>query len=390
MKNARRIVGAVKNRIKWIFFTGVFYVLRIFPIQKNKVFLMNYYGKGYGDNSKYICKKLLSEKKEIDLVWGVNDLKTEFPDGVRKVKCETLRYIYELCTAKVWVDNCRKPIYVRKRKGQYYIQTWHGDIGPKKVEKDASAILYPSYIKAAMNDSSMADLFVSGNRWCTELYKKSFWYNGEVVKCGYPRRDILYSITSQKVNLIKKELNINSNSRLVLYAPTFRKNQMDLSVYMVDWNSITKELENKFGGEWKVLIRLHPNISSYSDKLILSDNIINVTEYPDMQELMAISDICISDYSSSIFEFVITGKPGFIFAKDYQEYKKEQDVWLNIDELFLPFAQSDEELIVNIKEFDYEKYKKEHRFFYDEIIGMYKEGNASEYLANIISKKCFI
>ena len=109
----------------------------------------------------------------------------------------SIKWIYEVVTAKVWIDNSRKLRYVRKRKGQFYIQTWHGDIGMKKVEKDAIQSLPYEYVQAAKNDSKMADLFVAGNEWITQQYKNAFWYDGPVAKCGYPRRDILYRENNQ-------------------------------------------------------------------------------------------------------------------------------------------------------------------------------------------------
>lgn len=138
----RRIIKGLKLRSVWTIKTFMFYIFRICPIKKNKVVFTNYYGKGYGDNAKYIAEEIIKQNIRLDLVWLVNDLDYHVPNEIRKVKYDTIASIYEMVTAKVWIDNCRKQIYVRKRKSQFYIQTWHGDIGFKKVEKEAKKSLY--------------------------------------------------------------------------------------------------------------------------------------------------------------------------------------------------------------------------------------------------------
>lgn len=384
----KKIMTAVFRRVKWYCYTLFMYVCRICPVNTRKVLFMNFFGKGYGDNAKYICEYLRSCGDKLKLVWVVSDMKAVLPDGVKKVRYMSLRYFFELSTAKVWVDNCRKQPYIKKRRKQFYIQTWHGDIGPKKVEGEVLNTLYASYVKSAKKDSRMADLCVSGNRAFSERYRTAFWYEGKIAECGYPRRDILFSITKERENAIKSTINIDADKRIALYAPTFRSGQTNLSLYSVAWDAVRESFSEKFGGEWIVLVRLHPNISTMSAEMDFTDNVIDVTNFPDMQELLAISDACISDYSSSVFEFAVTGKPGFILAKDYPQYKKERDVLFDLNDTFLPFAESDAELIERIREFDAEKYaEKLNSFLYDQI-GYFKEGNASEYIGKVILTEC--
>lgn len=381
----KRLINAVLLRLEWGFKIFLFYFFRMFPIKNNKVVITSYFGKGYGDNAKYIAEELLKEEK-FDIVWLLGDLSDELPNAIRKVKYDSFAAIYELATAKIWIDNCRKPIYARKRFNQYYIQTWHGDIGNKRVENDANDSLYNSYIKMAKRDSKMADLFVSGNQWMTEKYRTSFWYEGEVAKCGYPRRDILYSDT-EKIWFFKKKLGVSEDSKICLYAPTFRKANngiIDLSVYDVDWDSVLNALKQRFGGEWTILIRLHPNISQYSKQLSIPNKAMNVTDYPDMQELMAVSDICITDYSSSVYDFAVTKKPGFIFAKDLSDYLKDRGTYFDFSDTPFVVAETNEALIEAISNFDFVEYEEKHEHFYRDILGMYSEGNASEYICGVI------
>lgn len=383
-----RLIKALGRRILWACYAIIMIVFRVFPINDNKVVVVNYFGKGYGDNAKYILERLLGINKQLDLVWALQNMSDFLPKEVRPVKYMSLKYFYELSTAKVWVDNCRKQAYIKKRKGQYYIQTWHGDIGPKKVEGEAIHDLYNSYIKAAKKDSKMADLFVSGNASFSERYRTAFWYYGEIAECGYPRRDILFSMVEDSKKSIMESIGIPKGCKIVLYAPTFRSGDVDLSMYMLNWSDVIESLAKRFGGDWIVLVRLHPNISELSSKLMLPKEAIDVTNYPDMQELLAVSDVCISDYSSSLFEFAVTGRPGFICAKDYLKYKEGRDVYIELDKTFFPFAQSEEELLRSIEQFDDSVYQERLFDFLHNQIGYLEDGHASEYIGNVIISKC--
>ena len=150
--------------------------MRIFPIKKNKIVITSFYGKGYGDSSKYICNYLINNQKEnVEIVWLVNDISdNNLPKEIKAVKYKSLRAIYERVTAKIWIDNARKHDYELKRKDQYYIQLWHSSLRLKKIEKDAINYLPKTYIKNAIHDSKMIDLMVAGCEFSYNTYKNSF------------------------------------------------------------------------------------------------------------------------------------------------------------------------------------------------------------------------
>lgn len=357
----------VINRIFYIFKNLMFKVMGYtfiytMPIKDKKVVVCNFYGKGYGCNPKYIVEEIIKQNLNYNIVWMVNDINTQkddFPKEIKLVKYGTIRALYELSTAKIWIDNSRKHFYPpKKRKSQYYIQTWHGGIGVKAVEKSVQNNLSKGYIKNAINDSKMADLFISNSKWCTKLYKENFWYNGEILECGSPRVDILFNENTELKNKIFKLYNLDGNKNIMLYAPTFR-NSMDINIYKLDYEKCIEALKNKFSGEWIIFIRLHPNIAHLSDKITCDKNVINVTKYSDMQELLSISDILITDFSGSMFEFSYLKKPIFIYTEDYEEYKKERSFTMDIDNLPFRVNQNNEELINDINEFCEVKYNKD-------------------------------
>ena len=145
-------------------------------------------------------------------------------------------------------------------------------------------------------------------------------------------------------------------------------------------------MERRFGGEWVGLVRLHPNFSRFSKMLNLPANVIDVTNYSDMQELLLVSDACITDYSSCIFEFSIDGKPGFIYAPDFDAFKQDRDVYYEITDTPFPVSTSLEGLNDSIIKFDENTYAARHKEFYSSFIRLYKCDNSAEKVADIIEE----
>lgn len=106
------------------------------------------------------------------------------------------------------------------------------------------------------------------------------------MECGYPRNNILVKDHSIYHYKIRKHFNLNKNIHIVLYAPTYRKGRKT-DMYMVDYKTLFNALEKRFGGEWKVLVRLHPTMSDKDSELKYGENVINASKYDDMQEFMA-------------------------------------------------------------------------------------------------------
>ena len=106
----------------------------------------------------------------------------------------------------------------------------------------------------------------------------------------------------------------------------------------------------------KILLRFHPTVRKFANANVNTGNLINVTNYPDIQELMMISDIAITDYSSWIYDFVLSKKPGFIYASDIELYNDERGFYYPLERTPFPIATNNEELIKNILNFDNNEY----------------------------------
>lgn len=365
----------VARRVFWL-------LCRVLPVQKNKIVFQSYYGRGYGDNPKYIAEQL--PKEGLKFVWVTNGKEPpNTPPYFKTVRFRGFRYIYEMSTAKIWVDNSRKA-YCMKKKNQYYMQTWHGGYTLKKVEKAVEAQLSENYVRQAKFDATVTDVMLSNCDELTGIYRRDFWYDdGEILQCGLPRNDRLFSFTEEDAAQIRKQIGVKEDTRLLLYAPTFRKN-FGLEAYTLDYARCCKALTEKFGGEWKILLRLHPNIFEKADGIELDEQYVcNVSRYPDIQELYAISEILITDYSSVIFDFALLNRRALFYADDIADYVTDRGFYTDLFGFPFPVCQSNEELENCIAGFDDEKYFADLKQFFEEE-NFNENGHASEAAANWI------
>jgi CDP-glycerol glycerophosphotransferase len=328
-------------------------------------------------------------KDRFDVVWAFNNPETKKQlTSFRQVRIISLRYFYELCTAKVVITNFRTTDLFVKRKSQYYIQTWHSSLRLKQIEKDAEHVLPPGYVQMAKKDSMKCDLLLSGCKYSTDIFKRSFWYDGEIFEHGTPRNDVLFQNNHSQRDKVMKALNISRESKVLLYAPTFRNNE-NLDIYNLDWGLITEKLRERFGNEWVILVKLHPHLISKSDQLIFGGNVIDVTSYDDMQELLHTADVLISDYSSLMFDYSISHRPCFLYVPDVEEYTgQDRKLYFNLKELPFITAVNHDELLKKIGQFDHDVYKRNLNEFLTSI-GSFEEGKAAEHVANRINEICF-
>ena len=139
-------------------------------------------------------------------------------------------------------------------------------------------------------------------------------------------------------------MGLPAEKRLLLYAPTFRKDK-GLEAYDMDYARCVKALERRFGGEWLILAKLHPNIAEKASQLDLDPRyIVNASGYPDIQELYLACDGLVTDYSSVMFDYLITGKPCFLYVNDLAAYKADRNFTFDIDKLPFPRAEDNGQL----------------------------------------------
>lgn len=351
---------------------------------ENKIVFCNFNGKGYGCNPKYIAEEIIHRNLNYDLVWLVSDDDYFVPKEIRKVKFFSSEACMELSTAKIIINNVKGELNFKKRKDQFYIQTWHAGFSVKKLEKEARKSLPLSYIKESKDESKITDMIVSNSKLQSEDYKNNFWCKAEIFECGLPRNDIYTNCNNEKYILsIKEKLSIPQHYKLLLFAPTFRGGENSYESYDFDPNVILKFLETTRNGKWMILSRFHPNV--HIENSLNTNNIRDVSYYSDTQDLLLISDILVTDYSSVMFEFTQMRKEVYLYIPDFDEYKKIRGFKKAFYELELPRCKTFEELKESIKSFDEKKYaiiSEQLRKKYSE----FDRGNAASLIVDRIEK----
>lgn len=356
-----------------------------FPLDKKKVVFSNFNGGGYGDNPKFIAEEFLRRDSGFQLYWVAASPDYVFPAGIRPVRPNTAAFAYHMATAAFWVDNTRKLYYFKKRPEQYYIQTWHGGPGLKKVEMDCESALSKEYIAWAKNDSRYIDLFLSCCKWCSDLYHRSFWYNGALLEKGIPKNDMYFEDQAPYQEKVRSYFHLPADVRLVMYAPTYRDNRKT-DMYNLNYEMLRETLSKRFGGEWAVLVRLHPNVNYHDYPITYTNRIVNASPYENMQELLAATDVIISDYSGCAFDFLTLDRPGFLYAEDYEEIRRTKDYYFSLEELPFTLAFSNQELMDHILHFDEDLYAKKCQI-YREQIQYFDTGHAAEAVVDVMVER---
>lgn len=387
------MVAKEKDTINWDKYTREYDIQEYsnYPIAGRKII---FYAMGrYSGHGKAITESLLAFRNDLDLVWIVTNehLKAKVPSGVRVVCVLNRRkVVYEMETAKCWIyENPVSTDYI-KRLEQYYIQIKHwssitlktfGSILHKFRNESEAVALW-------QHNGRIMDYIFVGSDFDEKTCRQGFCFEKEAIRVGSPRSDILFKGQEIKDKIFSL-WHIDKEIRIALYAPTFRikeggkasKNIQDIP--QIDFYQVKKALERKFGGKWIFFLRFHPMHSV--DKIgSLPSFIKDVTQYEDGEELVAVSDIMITDYSSIMFEGAYIEKPVFLYAADYKEYTtEEREFWIDYNTLPFPLAESNEELCQCITDFDREKYERDVTDFLNKY-GVHEDGHASERAAAFI------
>lgn len=393
----------------------LYYFFRIFPIQRNKITVCAFEGKsGFCCNPRYIVEELNRRDGGYRFVWLVNDLSKQFPDYVRPVRNTLWNRAFHLSTSKVWIDNYRKPYGTKKRKGQYYLQTWHGALAFKTLGlwrgEGFSKIAY----LVSKNDADMTDYVICDSEWGRQVYPKGLVYDGAYLKYGSARCDILVNSRQQQYVKIRESYHLPKGAKIVMYAPTFRETGQrgQRGVFVeentLDFSRMIKNLSSRFSGEWYLFLRLHPQLASQMEKYPLEgleERTVDVSQADDMCEVMAAVDALVTDYSSAAMDAGFADIPVFLYADDIEQYTENRGgmFWTfpekgagpivsnkaitpDIDAtLPYPLARNNEELEINILNFNQEKYRLGVKEF-AEAIELVNDGKASQRAADQVER----
>lgn len=367
------------------------YVRKTTPIDPNKIVVMTFRCE-YECNAKWICEEIIRRGLPYKIVWGAHPKKNpaSFPVQITPVKRETIDFAREMASARILIDNGISMVHMhyRKKPGQILMETWHGAIGIKKFSPQN--VNNPRWVKKALKEAKQTDYCISNSTFENDVYREDYWKKSEILTLGHARNDILCERNTYRTRAIRqkvfKQFKLNPDVKICMYAPTFRDDK-DMRPYQLDYAEMRDALEQRFGGEWVIMTRFHDRIRTLAGKIVkLPKFVINCSAYSDIQELMTCVDAGITDYSSWICEFLLTGKPGFLFATDINDYTTtERAFFYPLDSMPYPLATDKRQLIENILTFDEEKFAVDVVNFLNDK-GSIDDGHAAERIVDKIEE----
>ncbi|MFG2249992.1 CDP-glycerol glycerophosphotransferase family protein [Spirillospora sp. NPDC048823] len=279
-------------------------------------------GRQYSDSPRAVYEEMARRRPGLEYVWVTRDGQFTVPEGVRTVLYGSREHFRALAQAKYIVGNDPMPEWFTKRDGQLYVQTWHGT-PLKRIGHDIERPQFRNaqdYLRRFGLDVAQWDALVSPNPFSTPIMKRAFRFDGEVIESGYPRNDLLVRGDAVRAARVRERLGISAGKTVVLYAPTWRDDQVRPGSHSMDLRLDLDAARSALAGDHVLLVRGHFNLGG---GVAGTDGsfAVDVSRYPDIAELYLISDILITDYSSVMFDFAVTGRPQLFFTYDLEQYR---------------------------------------------------------------------
>ncbi len=336
-------------------------------------------GKRFGDSPKVIYDYLRShdEFKHLRFVWAFDD-PLKYDTGCRNIKMDTWDYFKTALKAKYWISsvNIERGLKIKK-KNTRYLNTWHG-IPLKYIGNDCPG--RKDY------DLSYVDYFCYSGGFERNIYMRAFNMTiDNLLFSGLPRNDILYAVNNAIVKTMRRQLAIPEGKKVLLYTPTWRESKNGGKSYNLEIPIDFKKWEDLLGEEYVLLFRAH-HFTTHHMVIEFNDFVRDMSDYPEINDLMIASDILISDYSASIFDYCILERPIISFAYDYEDYKVTRGLYFDLpSELPCGIVKTEDEVIKLIKTMNYEEQCEKTKLFKNKYIQ--SNGNATEICVNALFGK---
>jgi CDP-glycerol glycerophosphotransferase len=323
-----------RGRIRRRLLRDIYYpVQRLLPV-RGAILFSSFHGKQCGDNPRGIADELRRRGDRGKHIWAINDWSVELPPHAVGVLIGTRDYYSALARSATMVYNDHVPQPYRKRAGQLHVQTWHGtplkligyDIGQPKM---ASGRRYLEYMAG---DVAQWDLLLSPNPFSTPIMREAFMFGGQIAETGYPRNDDVVGAArgaedpaghaAARAAAIRHRLGLPAGKRIAMYVPTWRDNLHDeAGRYLLDFRLDLEAASRRLAPGWVLLIRGHHLMTGGLQAAQVPGLTFDVTGYPDIGDLLQVTDVLITDYSSVMFDFAPTGRPMLFFTYDLEEYR---------------------------------------------------------------------
>ena len=283
-------------------------------------------GRQYGDSPRFIYEELVRRNDPRPKIWVYNRAVPVWDPHLQVVERLSPGYFWHLGRSRYWVNSQNFPHYVRRRRDGVFVQTWHGT-PLKRMLHDLHAIVGrdEGYFDRVNNAIAQWTTLLSPSPYATEAFRSAFQYRGDVLETGYPRNDILLAPDSSALaETVRQKIQLPSGKRVVLYAPTFRDNSKDRRGFSFDLPFDLERFAYEMGDDVVLLLRMHVLIAGrISVPEHLRDRVIDVSAYPEIQELFLVSDVLVTDYSSVFFDYALLRRPMVFHAYDLESYRDD-------------------------------------------------------------------
>lgn len=375
----------------------IFKMFSLLPVKKNSIVFESFLGKQYSDNPKAIYDYIREHHPSYETYWSLSgdnfkQLNDKFNDEAVFLRRFTFQWLYTMARAEYWVTNSRFPLWYPKRKETTYLQTWHGT-PLKKLATDMAEVYMPGtttdvYKRNFVYEAKKWDYLISPNNYSTEIFKRAFQYEGEIVESGYPRNDILINGNQPKNILeLKQKMNLPLDKKIILYAPTWRDNKYhSIGKYKLEIQLDLKEMQNRLGEEYIVILRLHYLIAQHIDISNFKEFVYDFSVYQDIAELYLVSDVLITDYSSVFFDYAILKRPILFFVYDLEEYRDElRGFYFDFEnEAPGPLVRTTEQLIEEIVKIEKGDFPTNNQDDFFKKFCYLEDGNATKRIVNLL------
>lgn len=345
-----RIVYILQHYL-WIQKTYRFILSRFFRLlgffikRDDKLILFSsFVGKRYNDSPKVLFEIMRDDPfyKDYKFVWAFVEPEKFDIKGSEKVKLDTWAYFKTAIKAKTWICsvNIERGLTF-KPKGTIYVNTWHG-AGTKKIGNACA--------NRKDYDLSTVDMMLVQSRFEQEIFERDFQCRRDAIRItGFPRNDELFHITEAKRQEMRRFFNIPEGKKVILYAPTWRDSKDGGLSYKVEPPIDLSKWKEAFADEYVMLFRMHPFTTIFN--MQYDEFARDTTTYDNLNHILAITDVLITDYSTIVYDSAVAGIPFICFGFDYERYNQERGFYYDLNEVYPGGVKHTEEgVIQRIKE----------------------------------------
>ena len=289
---------------------------------RDAVLYNSFTGRQYSDSPRAVHEELVARGLPLTHAWVVTDGQAAIPDTAESIGLWSRAWYEALATSRYIVTNQHLPEWFRKRDGQVVVQTWHGT-PLKRIGFDIAELQFADtkYLEKLAVEADNWSHLVSPNTFSTPILKRAFRYEGEILEIGYPRNDVLFADRDAVGARVRAEIGLPPGKKVVLYAPTWRDDEFYANGrYKISMQLDLDEAAAQLGDDHVLLVRRHPNVVDEIPRTN-AGFVFDVSTYPDMADLLAVTDVLITDYSSVMFDFANTGRPMLFFTYDLAHYR---------------------------------------------------------------------